>query len=150
MKDLDRQLTPDYYQNELVEPANYSDLTVMIMKARFYAAHPNGFMFTADNCDGFDHLIGLQLDFEAAIEATSGTMIEAVHNEWAAMPFDDFHHAQRAILSASERLSWTETDWDKYRQAQKIRQEWQLAAKARMKIEAAERTARLAKEALNP
>jgi hypothetical protein len=142
----------EHYQNELGEPSegDLGNLTVAIMKARFYATYPDGFEFTADNSYGMDRLYNQKFDFEAAMEAESGTIVEAVHDEWVEMPYDNFHHAQRAILAAIARKDWTEEDWDEYRREQKIRQEKGLAAKTRIKLEAAERTAKLAKEASNP
>ena len=142
----DRHSDPEYYQKELVEPADHGNLTAIILKARFYAKYPDGVEWGADS---HGYRATDRLDFYEAIESTGDNIVDKVWDEWADMGSVALN-AQVEILCALERYHWTDEDWDKYRQTQKIGQERQAATKARMKIEAAERTARLAKEALSP
>ena len=121
-------------------------LTLTILKARFYAKYPDGVEWGTDD---YGYKATDRLSFEEITEAMGDTIVDKVWGEWADMGSVAFN-AQMEILCALEQQHWADDDWAKYRQAQKIGQARQAATKARMKIEAAERTARLAKEALNP
>lgn len=123
----DRKRDRRYYDNELVESGDFIELTATILKARYYAQHPEGI-----------EVEGKKLDFIEAIESGGDNIVEAVWAEWATMTPADLD-AQYALLAAIERLNWNDEDWETYRQQQKAKQDRQQAAKARMKLEAAQR-----------
>ncbi len=144
METIKPNTNPEHYQTDLVESFDLGSLTAIILKARFYAKYPDGVEVTTDYND---YKKGDRLDFYEAIESTGDNIVDEVWGEWAKMGAEA-HKAQTELLAALNQQHWTEADWDKYREQQAIRQERELAAKARMKLEAAERKAKLAKEAL--
>ncbi len=97
----------------------YGELTALSLKARFYDRYPDEIY--APYCP-----------------------VEAVHNEWANLG-EAGTKAQIDILTAIGRLDWGEAEWLEYRKTQSIALTKRAAVIARIKREAAARTASLAK-----
>jgi hypothetical protein len=135
----DQYKDPRHYDTELVGYSHYElgGLTIAVLKARFYAKFPDGVSSYHDP----ETLLG----FEDTIEERGDYLHEEAWSEWAELGKAG-NKAQTEILCALERMRWTDEDWAEYRRRQKLKLEREQVVKTRIKLEAKERTARLAQE----